>query len=628
MNPTSFVRKDMLQPQEPPPSTTGLLGWLRANMFNGPFNSIVSLIFLGFTIWVLSMILPWIFSPTWNAHSLGECRTILDEAGRETGACWGVIHERWPQMLYGFYPIDQRWRPNLAFGLLFIALIPVLFNMISRRMNWVLLLVVLLLGTLAAESSALIWIIRAALVVGAIWIGFQLVSTNKADRAVAIAGGAKRLPNPLIFTLLFPFIAPWLLWGGSVWLPLLILAGFFVGYFVYRLVATFAGALIATIVSALAALAWWLVFVGIISGAISQGLGASRMAAYRPALEAEIATLQEQVDALSIDAQTRIAENAVVPRDLASAQGVLQRRTELLNRIKALPDAEAGLEGLIAREAELKAELSPALAKISKVDRIPEGTSDEDRAKVEELIGLDRDIAYRRDNIHAVYERVGLVGLEPVSSRDFGGLLLSLTIGVVAIAASLPLGVVLALGRQSDLLIVKWLSVGFIEFIRGVPLITLLFVASTLLNYFMPPGTNFDIILRVIIMATLFSSAYMAEVIRGGLAALPRGQYEAADALGLDYWKAQRLIIMPQALKISIPGIVSTFIGMFKDTTLVSIIGLLDPIGLTRGILSDTNWHGIIWELYAFVALMFFVFTFSMSRYSMYLERRLRTDHR
>ena len=168
----------------------------------------------------------------------------------------------------------------------------------------------------------------------------------------------------------------------------------------------------------------------------------------------------------------------------------------------------------------------------------------------------------------------------------------------------------------------------FIEFIRGVPLITLLFVASFLLNVFMPPGTNFDIILRVIIMATLFASAYMAEVIRGGLAALPKGQYEAADALGLDYWKAQRLIIMPQALKISIPGIVSTFIGLFKDTTLVSIIGLLDPVGLSNSIRADANWNGIVWELYGFIALLFFVFTFSMSRYSMYLERRLRTDHR
>ncbi len=169
---------------------------------------------------------------------------------------------------------------------------------------------------------------------------------------------------------------------------------------------------------------------------------------------------------------------------------------------------------------------------------------------------------------------------------------------------------------------------GFIEFIRGVPLITLLFVASTLLNIFLPPGTDFDIILRVLIMVTLFASAYMAEVVRGGLAALPRGQYEAADALGLDYWKAQRLIIMPQALKISIPGIVSTFIGVFKDTTLVSIIALLDPLGLSNSIRADANWIGLVWELYGFIALLFFVFCFSMSRYSMYLERRLRTDHR
>jgi len=156
----------------------------------------------------------------------------------------------------------------------------------------------------------------------------------------------------------------------------------------------------------------------------------------------------------------------------------------------------------------------------------------------------------------------------------------------------------------------------------------LLFVASLLLNLFLPPGTEFDIILRVMIMVTLFSSAYMAEVIRGGLAALPKGQYEGADSLGLDYWQAQRLIIMPQALKVSIPGIVSTFIGLFKDTTLVSIIGLMDPLGLSQGIRANAEWNGIYWELFAFIALLFFVVCFSMSRYSMYLERKLQTDHR
>lgn len=230
--------------------------------------------------------------------------------------------------------------------------------------------------------------------------------------------------------------------------------------------------------------------------------------------------------------------------------------------------------------------------------------------------------------IAGLFASVLPLALQPVESANIGGFMLAFIIGVTGIAASLPIGVVLALGRRSDLLIVKGICVGFIEFIRGVPLITLLFVASTLLNIFMPPGTNFDLVLRVIIMVTLFSSAYMAEVIRGGLAALPTGQYEAADSLGLDYWQSQRLIIMPQALKISIPGIVGNFIGLFKDTTLVSVIALWDPILLSTNIRADTAWNGILWELYGFIALIFFVICFGMSRYSMYLERKLATDHR
>ena len=219
--------------------------------------------------------------------------------------------------------------------------------------------------------------------------------------------------------------------------------------------------------------------------------------------------------------------------------------------------------------------------------------------------------------------------VEEVRSDKFGGFVLSLTIGIAAIVLSLPLGIVLALGRRSDMLLVKALSVGFIEFIRGVPLITLLFTASLLLNYFLPPGTNFDIILRVIIMVTLFAAAYIAEVIRGGLAALPRGQYEAADSLGLDYWKAMQLIVLPQALKISIPGIVSTFIGLFKDTTLVIFVGLLDPLkGITDAVRAAIEWKGVYWEPFIFVGAIFFVFNFGMSRYSMYLENKLKRDHR
>ncbi|MBU2980262.1 amino acid ABC transporter permease [Lentibacter algarum] len=441
MSDISFVRTEMLPEQDPPASEVGFVGWMRTNLFSGWVNSIVTVLVFVFVLLLLKAILPWVFSPTLGAGSLSECREILEGMGRHghmAGACWGVISERWEQLLFGFYPngsdgvsADLRWRPILAFILLAIAIAPVLF--------------------------------------------------------------ADKVPSKLIwFTALFPFIYPWLHWGGSIWGPVGALLGFVIGWFVFRAVEKASSSLIGMIAGVVAAFVWWLFLSGLIMGAIS----------------------------------------SVLP-----------------------------------------------------------------------------------------------IGLEPVQSRLFGGFMLSILIGVVAIACSLPLGIVLALGRQSDLLIVKAICIGFIEFIRGVPLITLLFVASTLLNIFLPPGTQFDIILRVLIMVTLFAAAYMAEVIRGGLAALPKGQYEGADSLGLDYWQAQRLIIMPQALKISIPGIVSTFIGVFKDTVLVSVIGLLDPLGLIAGIRGDANWNGIVWELYGFIALMFFVFCFSMSRYSMYLERKLQTGH-
>ena len=220
------------------------------------------------------------------------------------------------------------------------------------------------------------------------------------------------------------------------------------------------------------------------------------------------------------------------------------------------------------------------------------------------------------------------IGFTPVPTEKFGGFLLTLVIGVTGISFSLPIGILLALGRTSNLPIINMSSVVFIEFIRGVPLITLLFVASTMLNYFLPPGSNFDLLLRVLIMVTLFASGYMAEVIRGGLQAIPSGQTEAADALGLKYWQAMRLVVLPQALKISIPGIVNTFIGLYKDTTLVIIIGLLDPLGIGRASVADIKWAGLSTELFVFVALLFFVSCFGMSRYSIYLENKLQTGHK
>ena len=222
---------------------------------------------------------------------------------------------------------------------------------------------------------------------------------------------------------------------------------------------------------------------------------------------------------------------------------------------------------------------------------------------------------------------LGGFGLVPVPTEKFGGFMLTLVIGVTGITFSLPIGILLALGRMSNLPIIRVFSVCFIEFIRGVPLITLLFVASTMLSYFLPPGTSFDLLLRVLIMVTLFASAYMAEVIRGGLQAIPKGQTEAADSMGLKYWQSMRLIVLPQALKISIPGIVNTFIGLYKDSVLVIVIGLLDPLGIGRASVATTEWGGLSTEIYVFVAIFFFISCFAMSRYSLYLERKLETSH-
>jgi general L-amino acid transport system permease protein len=430
----AFVRTAILPAQAPPLTEKGAIKWLRENLFSGWFNTILTLVGLWAIYSLISASLPWWLNGVWNASSLGECREIVAAAAGPdaTGACWAMVRERWHQFLFGFYPQEQYWRPILAFVLLFVAIAPVLFQALPRRMMWL--------------------------------------------------------------SVLYPAVAFFLLWGGPVWTPVVAMLGFAVLLVAYRLLVAPLGVVLAASIGVVLAILWWLF------------------------LDAPVA------------------------------------------------------EGLTA--------LAP-------------------------------------------------IGLEPVASDRFGGFLLALTIGVTAISFSLPMGILLALGRQSDMFLIKTLSVGFIEFIRGVPLITLLFTASLLLQYFLPPNTNFDLILRVIILVTFFAAAYIAEVIRGGLAALPRGQYEAADALGLDYWRAQRLIIMPQALKIAIPGIVSTFIGLFKDTTLVAFVGLLDPLkGITQIVRADIAWKGIYWEPYIFVGAIFFVICFGMSRYSMYLENKLKRDHR
>ena len=224
----------------------------------------------------------------------------------------------------------------------------------------------------------------------------------------------------------------------------------------------------------------------------------------------------------------------------------------------------------------------------------------------------------------------GVFGLRPVPTEQWGGLLVTLIISLVGIICSIPLGILLALGRQSKLPIIKTLCVMFIELWRAVPLITVLFMASIMLPLFMPAGTTVDKLLRALVGVTLFASAYLAEVVRGGLQALPRGQYEAAAALGLGYWKRTWFIILPQALKHVIPGIVNTFIALFKDTSLVSIVGIFDLLNTVQAASSDINWSSPTQAItgYVFAAAVFFMFCFAMSRYSLWMERRLDTGYK
>ena len=423
----AFVRETFLAEQPAPASATGVVRWLQDNLFPTWANGLLTIVSLYVIYLLVSSAAPWMFNGLWNTQSLAECREVLDGA---TGACFSVLSERWNQLLFGFkYPPDQYWRPTLAFVLMFAALAPVLFFDLPRKL--------------------------------------------------------------LIITALFPFTAYWLIWGGTIFTPLLALLGVVAGYLVY---ARFVKGSFATgaLGGVAAAIAVWT-----IGGAL-----------------------------------------------------------------------------------------------------IPDGAND-------------------------------TAMLSAVPSRDLGGFMLNMMLGLTCVSLSVPIGISLALGRQSSLPLIKIICVVFIEFIRGVPLITLLFVANVMLAYFFPPGSGVDLFLRVVIMITMFSAAYIAEVIRGGLAALPKGQYEAADSLGLDYPQAMRLIILPQALKISIPGIVNVAVGLFKDTTLVSVISMFDLVGMIRGpILASTEWNGIYWELFMFASVLFFIVCYGISQYSQWLERRLATDHR
>jgi general L-amino acid transport system permease protein len=217
----------------------------------------------------------------------------------------------------------------------------------------------------------------------------------------------------------------------------------------------------------------------------------------------------------------------------------------------------------------------------------------------------------------------GVFGLSYVPQERWGGLVLTLALSTFGIALAFPLALLLALGRRSHMPIIKGMCVLYIELIRGVPLISLLFMASVMFPLFLPDGMSIDKLLRAQVAIIMFVAAYLAEVVRGGLQALPKGQYEAADALGLSYWQATTMIVLPQALRMVIPPMVNTFIGLFKDTSLVLIIGLLDILNAAKVAIADPQWRGFGPEVYLGVSLIYFVFCFAMSKYSQRIEVEL-----
>ena len=220
----------------------------------------------------------------------------------------------------------------------------------------------------------------------------------------------------------------------------------------------------------------------------------------------------------------------------------------------------------------------------------------------------------------------GNFGLKWVETNAWGGLSLTFIISIFALLFCFPVGMFLALGRRSSAPVIRYSSIGFIEFWRGVPLITVLFMASVMMPMFLPDGTYMDKLVRVIIAITLFEAAYMAEVIRGGLQALPRGQYDAGKSLGMGYWRMHLLVILPQALKLVIPGIANTFLALVKDTPLILVVGLLELVGMIDMAKSNPDWLGFATEGYIFAGVVFWIICFNMSRYSQRLEKKYKTD--
>ena len=526
MTPVAYVRADEAPRLPPPPGTIGVQGWLRENLFSSPLNTGLTIVFAILIYLVVSSIVDWaIVRAVWSGSDREVC------AVEGAGACWPFVWAKFPQWIYGFYPIGERWRPNLVFLLAAAGLVPMmmpsvgykLWNALFLLVAFPLITIILLSGGHVGFSATTYGVVIGLLLLGASLLPLTLfgletgIARNRFGVLAALAGTA---PALLIFGLL--------------------------------------------ILAALASFGGMLMNLAGSSGIAEAFHGAARLSV----------AMQETVSSipyLDVLAGLAIVVGAVLSLWCAWALG-----------------GRAGLNA-IAGWAVVSAAVLFAMALL--------------------------DVDY---------------GLEPVETSQWGGLLVTLVVSVTGIVASLPIGILLALGRRSDMPVVKTFSVIFIEAWRGVPLITVLFMSSVMLPLFLPPGTNFDKLLRMLIGIALFSSAYMAEVIRGGLQAIPKGQHEAAMALGLSYWQSMGQIVLPQALKIAIPNIVGSFISLFKDTTLVSIVGIFDLLGIIISGFADSKWASpqTAPTGYFTAALIFWTFCFAMSRYAAFTERRLNTGHK
>ena len=428
----AFVRDTMLPEQEPPATERGVVKWIRENLVSSWLNGVLTVLAILFIYYVLSHILPWFWHSVWSAGSLSECREIREATwGDVPSACFAVIKDRWSQLVFGFYPSHLYWRPILALLLFLLAIAPVLYSELPRKL--------------------------------------------------------------LIFSAIFPFLGFWLLWGGSIWMPVSVALGFAIGYFAMGIIGNAVGALAGMIAAIVLPILYWLFLSGPVAGALHSVIP----------IGIEFVASKEFGGFPAVDRHRRRQYPSVAAAGYSAGPGAA---------VEPVPDQQG--VGDLHRGDPRRAADCLAVHGVAALELLP-------------ATGVE---------------------FRPGSARDHHG--------------DAVLGGIYRRGGA------------------------------------------------------------------GGLAALPRGQYEAADSMGLDYWQSQRLIIMPQALKISIPGIVNTFIGLFKDTTLVVFIGLLDPIGFSNSIRASTDWNGIYWELFVFIGVMFWICCFSMSRYSQYLERKLRTDHR